>query len=72
MAVSFFVFVGLNGRGSHPRAPFVRDPFTVVRRGRACPARSLAVAAHLSFASQGAVLTAPRGVGDAAPYSGDP
>ena len=42
------------------------------RRGRACPARSLAVAARLSFASQGAVLTAPRGVGDAAPYSGDP
>ena len=37
-------------------------------RGRACPARSLAVAACLSFASQGAVLTAPRGVGDAAPY----
>ena len=41
-------------------------------RGRASPARSLAVAAPLSFASQGAVLTAPRGVGDAAPYSGDP
>ena len=40
-------------------------------RGRACPARSLAVAARLSFASQGAVLTAPRGVVDAAPYSGD-
>ena len=40
----FFVFVGLNGRGSHPRAPFVRDPFTVVRRGRACPARRLAIA----------------------------
>ena len=36
-------------------------------RGRACPARSPAVAACLSFASQGAVLTAPRGVGDAAP-----
>ena len=44
----FFVFVGLNGRGSHPRAPFVRDPFTVVRRGRACPARSLAVVSPLT------------------------
>ena len=44
----FFVFVGLNGRGSHPRAPFVRDPFTVVRRGRACPARSLAIVSPLA------------------------
>ena len=38
------------------------------RKARACPARSLAAAARLSFASQGAVLTAPRGVGDAAAY----
>ena len=47
-----------------PPGPLVLPP---PRRGRACPARSPAIAARLSFASQGAVLTAPRGVGDAAP-----
>ena len=36
-------------------------------RGRACPARSLAIAARLSFASQGAVLTAPRADRKSAP-----
>ena len=36
-------------------------------RGRACPARSLAIAARLSFASQGAVLTAPRADMESAP-----
>ena len=32
-------------------APLVRNPFTAVRRGRACPARHLAITAHVSFAS---------------------
>ena len=63
----FFVFVGLNGRGSHPRALFVRDPFTVVRGGRACPARSLAIVSPLSFASEGGVLTPPGASGTPPP-----
>ena len=36
-------------------------------RGRACPARSPAIAARLSFASQGAVLTAPQADRKSAP-----
>ena len=32
-------------------ASLVRNPFTAVRRGRACPARSLAIVSPLSFAS---------------------
>ena len=65
----FFVFVGLNGRGSHLRAPFVRDPFTVVRRGRACPARSLAHCIPFIFCIVGRGLDPSGGVGDAAPYN---
>ena len=30
-------------------APLVHNPFAAVRRGRACPARSLAITAHVSF-----------------------
>ena len=59
----------------HPALPhsvgraFVRDPFTAVCRGRACPARSPAITTPVSFASWGGVLTPPRGVEDAAPYN---
>ena len=41
-------------------APLVHNPFTPSRRGRACPARSLAVTAPLSLASQGGSLPSPR------------
>ena len=51
--------------GSSPEPPL---PETAVRRGRACPARSPAIAAPLTCASEGGVLTPPRGVEDAAPY----
>ena len=42
----------LRGGGLPPSlAPLANHPFTAVRRGRACPARHLAITAHVSFAS---------------------
>ena len=44
----------VNGKGGGlppSLAPLVGTSFGAVRRGRACPARSLAIAAPLSFAS---------------------
>ena len=43
----------VNGKGGGlppSLAPLVRNPFVAVRRGRACPARNLAITAHVSFA----------------------
>ena len=65
----FFVFVGLNGRGSHPRAPFVRDPFTVVRRGPGMPGPQPCHCIPFIFCIVGRGLDPSGGVGDAAPYN---
>ena len=57
----------------HPTLPhsvgraFARNSFTSPRRGRACPARSLAIVSPLSFASQGGVLTPPGASGTPPP-----
>ena len=50
-------------------APLVRDPFTAVRRGRACPARSLAITTPFILCIVGRGLDPSGGVGDAAPYN---
>ena len=59
----------------HPTLPhsvgraFARNSFTPPRRGRACPARSLAIVSPLSFVSQGGVLTPPGTSGTPPPTS---
>ena len=59
----------------HPTLPhsvgraFARNSFTPPRRGRACPARSLAIVSPLSFSSYGGVLTPPGASGTPPPTS---
>ena len=59
----------------HPTLPhsvgraFARNSFTPPRRGRACPAHSLAIVSPLSFCIVGRGLDPSGGVGDAASYN---
>ena len=65
----------VNGkRGGLPPslAPLVHKPFTAVRRGRACPARSLMSALFHGLHCRGRDSSLPRVVEDAAPYSVKP
>ena len=48
------------GRQPPSLAPLVHNPFAPACRGRACPARSFAITASLSLASQGGSLPPPR------------
>ena len=58
----------------HPTLPhsvgraFARNSFTPPRRGRACPARSLAITTPFILCIVGRGLDPSGGVGDAAPY----
>ena len=59
----------------HPTLPhsvgraFARNSFTPPRRGRACPARSLAITTPFILCIVGRGLDPSGGVGDAAPYN---
>ena len=64
----FFVFVGLNGRGSHPRAPFVRGPVHSSPSGPGMPGPQACHCIPFIFCIVGRGLDPSGGVGDAAPY----